>query len=54
MNNGSILLDTVSSLSALIEGNAKFDRNMKVLPENFSFNVFLRITWYILYRTSFS
>jgi len=53
-DDGSILLDIISSLSALIEGNAKFDGNMKILPENFSFNAFLRITWDILYRTSFS
>lgn len=52
-DDGSILLDIISSLSALIEGNTKFDENMKILPENFSFNAFLRITWHILYRTSF-
>lgn len=52
-DDGSILLDIISSLSALIEGNTKFDENMKILLENFSFNAFLRITWHILYRTSF-
>lgn len=44
--DGNILLDIIFYLSALMEGNTKFDGKMKNLPENFSLNVFFRITWY--------